>query len=165
MPTEVDTFFRMDTLHGVVHDEGAAMMDGVSANAGLFSSAEDLAKLYQMLLDGGIYNGRRYLSEEAVAEFTRYQYAHEGNRRGLGFDKPLLHYDAVASSVAEAASPSSFGHSGYTGTFVWVDPEHDLLYVFLSNRVHPSRDRRAIYELNIRPRIHTLLYSFINRSE
>ena len=165
VPTEVDTFFRMDTLHGVVHDEGAAMMDGVSANAGLFSSAEDLAKLYQMLLNGGTYQGRRYLTEEAIREFTRYQYPEEGNRRGLGFDKPLLEYDAATSSVAKAASPASFGHSGYTGTFVWVDPEYDLLYVFLSNRVHPSRERGAIYSLNIRPRVHTLLYSFINRSE
>ncbi|CAH1000592.1 Putative D-alanyl-D-alanine carboxypeptidase [Neolewinella maritima] len=165
VPTEVDTFFRMDTLHGVVHDEGAAMMEGVSANAGLFSSAEDLAKLYQMLLNGGTYDGRRYLTEEAIAEFTRYQYPEEGNRRGLGFDKPLLTYDAAASSVARAASPASFGHSGYTGTFVWADPAHELLYVFLSNRVHPSRERGAIYSLNIRPRIHTLLYSFMNRSD
>ena len=165
VPTEVDTFFRMDTLHGVVHDEGAAMMDGISANAGLFSNAEDLAKLWQMLLDGGTADGRRYLSEEAIAEFSRYQYPQESNRRGLGFDKPLLTYDAARSSVAEAASPASFGHSGYTGTFVWVDPEHELLYVFLSNRVHPSRERGAIYDLNIRPRIHALLYSLINRSE
>ena len=165
VPTEVDTFFRMDTLHGVVHDEGAAMMDGVSANAGLFSTAEDLARLYQMLLNGGEYGGRRYLTQEAVDTFTSYQYPAEGSHRGLGFDKPLREYDPVASSVAEAASPASFGHSGYTGTFVWADPEADLLYVFLSNRVHPSRDRRAIYTLNIRPRIHTLLYSFINRNE
>jgi CubicO group peptidase (beta-lactamase class C family) len=165
VPTEVDTFFRMDTLHGVVHDEGAAMMDGVSANAGLFSTATDLARLYQMLLNGGTYGGRRYLTQEAVSEFTRYQYSHEGNRRGLGFDKPLPDYDAAASSVAAAASPSSFGHSGYTGTFVWADPEHELLYIFLSNRVHPSRDRRAIYTLNIRPRIHEIVYSFIKRQE
>ena len=163
VPTEVDTFFRMDTLHGVVHDEGAAMMDGVSSNAGLFSTAEDLAKLYQMLLNGGEYAGRRYLTQAAVDTFTSYQYPAEGSRRGLGFDKPLLEYDPVASSVAEDASPASFGHSGYTGTFVWADPGTELLYIFLSNRVHPSRDRRAIYDLNIRPRIHTLLYSFINR--
>ena len=161
VPTEVDTFFRMDTLHGVVHDEGAAMMDGVSGNAGLFSDAEDLAKLYQMLLNGGEYQGRRYIAEKAVKEFTRYQYPEEGTRRGLGFDKPLLEYDAASSSVAEDASPESFGHSGYTGTFVWADPEYDLLYIFLSNRVHPSRDSRAIYDLSIRPRIQELIYSFI----
>ncbi|WP_116128095.1 serine hydrolase domain-containing protein [Lewinella sp. IMCC34183] len=165
VPTEVDTFFRMDTLHGVVHDEGAAMMDGVSGNAGLFSSAEDLAKLYQMLLNGGEYAGRRYIAEKAVREFTRYQYPEEGSRRGLGFDKPLLEYDAASSSVAKDASPASFGHSGYTGTFVWADPEYDLLYVFLSNRVHPSRDSRAIYELSIRPRIQEMIYSFIKRND
>ncbi len=165
VPTEVDTFFRMDTLHGVVHDEGAAMMDGVSGNAGLFSTAEDLAKLYQMYLNGGTYKGRRYLTEGAVAEFTRYQYPGEGNRRGLGFDKPLLEYDAATSSVAEAAPPTSFGHSGYTGTFVWADPDNDLLYIFMSNRVHPSRNRRAIYDLSIRPRIQAQIYSFINRND
>ncbi|WP_168797613.1 serine hydrolase domain-containing protein [Neolewinella litorea] len=165
VPTEVDTFFRMDTLHGVVHDEGAALMNGVSANAGLFSTAEDLAKLYQMLMNGGTYQGRRYLTEEAVQEFTRYQYPEEGSHRGLGFDKPLLQYDAATSSVAKDASPASFGHSGYTGTFVWADPEYDLLYIFLSNRVHPSRNRRGIYELSIRPRIHEMIYSFIKRND
>jgi CubicO group peptidase (beta-lactamase class C family) len=96
-----------------------------------------------------------------VREFTRYQYPEEGNRRGLGFDKPLLEYDEDLSSVAEAASPRSFGHSGYTGTMVWADPEAELLFIFLSNRVHPSRDRRGIYTLGIRPRIHTLLYQMI----
>ena len=160
VPTEVDTFFRMTTLHGVVHDEGAAMMDGISGNAGLFSTAEDLAKLYQMLLNGGTYNGRRYFKQATVDEFTRRHYAAEGNRRGLGFDKPLIEYNADASSVARQASASSFGHSGYTGTMVWADPEHDLLFVFLSNRVYPSRNRRAIYTLGIRPRIHTLLYEY-----
>jgi CubicO group peptidase (beta-lactamase class C family) len=158
IPTEVDTFFRMTTLHGVVHDEGAAMMGGVSGNAGLFSTAEDLAKLYQMLLNGGTANGKRFFKPSTVKEFTRRHYAAEGNRRGLGFDKPLIEYDADASSVAKQASASSFGHSGYTGTMVWADPEHDLLFVFLSNRVHPSRNRRAIYTLGIRPRVHTLLY-------
>jgi CubicO group peptidase (beta-lactamase class C family) len=159
IPTEVDTFFRMDTLHGVVHDEGAALMDGVSGNAGLFSTAEDLAKLYQMLLNGGELDGKRYFKPETVQEFTRYQYPEEDSRRGLGFDKPLITYDADLSSVAQAASPTSFGHSGYTGILVWADPEHDLLFIFLSNRVHPRRDRRGIYEMNIRPRIQTLIYS------
>jgi CubicO group peptidase (beta-lactamase class C family) len=158
VPTEIDTFFRMATLHGVVHDEGAALMNGISGNAGLFSSAADLAKLYQMLLDGGEYGGQRYFKESTVGEFTRRHYESEGNRRGLGFDKPLVEYDPDESSVAEAASSASFGHSGYTGTMVWADPDTDLLFVFLSNRVHPSRNRRAIYTLGIRPRIHALLY-------
>ncbi|MEO0734120.1 MAG: serine hydrolase, partial [Bacteroidota bacterium] len=161
VPTEVDTFFRMDTLHGVVHDEGAALMNGVSGNAGLFAKAEDLAKLYQMLLDGGTYGGKQYFQPETIAEFTRYQYPAEDNRRGLGYDKPLLEYDVDRSSVAAAASPASFGHSGYTGTLVWADPEAELLYIFLSNRVHPSRNRRAIYTLGIRPRIQAMLYRAI----
>lgn len=161
VPTERDTFFRHQLLHGVVHDEGAAMMEGISANAGLFSSAWDLAKLWQMLLQGGRYGGRQYFQEATVQEFTRVQFPDNNNHRGLGFDKPLLAYDAQRSSVAKAASPSSFGHSGYTGTFVWADPEHDLLFVFMSNRVHPSRNSRAIYDLNIRPRIMAAVYSHV----
>lgn len=161
VPTEVDDFFRMDTLHGAVHDEGAALMAGVSGNAGLFSKATDLARLYQMLLNGGEYDGRRYFQPATIREFTRYQYPAEDNRRGLGFDKPLLKYDAARSSVAKAASPASFGHSGYTGTFVWADPKHDLVYIFLSNRVHPTREARGIYELNIRPTIMALIYAAV----
>ncbi|MBC6994452.1 serine hydrolase domain-containing protein [Neolewinella lacunae] len=165
VPTEVDTFFRMATLHGVVHDEGAALMNGVSGNAGLFSSAEDLAKLYQMLMNGGEYGGRRYFQDSTVATFTRRHYAAEGTHRGLGFDKPLLEYHVATSTVAQAASAASFGHTGYTGTLVWADPEHELVYIFLSNRVHPSRNSRAIYTLGIRPRIHTLLYEAIGVGE
>jgi len=161
VPTEVDTFFRMGTLHGVVHDEGAAMMNGLSGNAGLFSTAEDLGKLYQMLMNGGELNGRRYFKASTVEEFTKYQYPDEGNRRGLGFDKPLIEYNEDLSSVAKAASAASFGHSGYTGTLVWADPEQELVFIFLSNRVHPSRNRRAIYTLGIRPRIMTMVYEAI----
>ncbi len=158
IPTERDTFFRMTQIHGYVHDEGAAMMGGVSANAGLFSNANDLAKLFQMYLNYGEYGGERYIAAESVQEFARCQYCEEENRRGLGFDKPLITYDAASSSVAEAASSASFGHSGYTGTFVWVDPETDLLFIFLSNRVYPTRLNRQLYELNIRPRIHKVIY-------
>lgn len=158
VPTEQDTFFRMQLLHGVVHDEGAAMMDGISANAGLFSNAKDLAKLWRMLLNGGSYGGRQYFQPATIDTFTRVQFLENDNRRGLGFDKPLLEYDAQASSVAKLASPTSFGHSGYTGTLVWADPEHDILFIFLSNRVYPSRLSRKIYDLNIRPRIMNAVY-------
>lgn len=161
IPTERDTFFRMTQLHGRVHDEGAAMMGGVSANAGLFGSANDLAKLMTMYMNGGNYGGEQLISEAALAEFTRCQYCEEGNRRGLGFDKPLIEYDANASSVAKDASPASFGHSGYTGTFTWVDPENDLLFIFFSNRVYPTRDNRKLYQLGIRPRIHQVLYEAV----
>ena len=134
------------------------MMDGVSGNAGLFGSAIDLAKMWQMFLNMGEYGGKRYLSNQTVRKFTTCQYCEEGNRRGLGFDKPLIEYDADKSSVAKEASPESFGHSGYTGTFVWADPENGLLFIFLSNRVYPTRENRKLYELNIRPRIHTIVY-------
>lgn len=161
VPTEVDTFFRMQTLHGVVHDEGAAMMLGVSGNAGLFSNAMDLAKVYQMMLNGGEIGGRQYLQTETIREFTDCQFCEVGNRRGLGFDKPLVEYDANLSSVAKDASPASFGHTGYTGTLVWADPANDLLFVFLSNRVHPTRNNSKIYQLNVRPDIHNLIYEFL----
>jgi CubicO group peptidase (beta-lactamase class C family) len=144
-----------------VHDEGAAMMGGVSANAGLFSNAVDLAKMMQMYLNQGTYGGHEYIRSEAFNTFNQRYYADEGNHRGLGFDKPLLTYDAQKSSVAEAASDHSFGHAGYTGTFTWMDPDNGLLFIFLSNRVYPSRSNRGLYTRNIRPRIHTVLYESI----
>lgn len=161
VPTERDTFFRMVQLHGRVHDEGAAMLSGVSGHAGLFASANDLAKLMTMYMNYGAYGGEQLIAEPSVREFTRCQYCETGNRRALGFDKPLIDYDPKASSVAEAASPASFGHSGYTGTFTWADPEKGLLYIFMSNRVYPTRDNPRIYELNVRPRIHEVLYQAI----
>ncbi|MEQ9424828.1 MAG: glycoside hydrolase family 3 N-terminal domain-containing protein [Cyclobacteriaceae bacterium] len=158
IPTENDTYFRNVQLHGIVHDEGAAMMSGYSGNAGLFGTANDLAKLWQMYLNMGSYGGAEFITKQTLTEFSSCQYCEEGNRRGLGFDKPLIEYSKTASSVAEQASHASFGHSGYTGTFVWADPEYDLLYIFLSNRVYPTRDNRKIYDMNIRPDIHTVIY-------
>ncbi|MEN0002922.1 MAG: serine hydrolase [Bacteroidota bacterium] len=158
IPTERDTFFRMTQLQGTVHDEGAAMMGGISCNAGLFGTANDLAKLMQLYLNKGQYGGERYIPAAAVEVFTARHFAEADNHRGLGFDKPLLEYDAQKSSVAKSASAASFGHSGYTGTFAWADPEHDLLFIFLSNRVYPTRNNRKLYQLNIRPSIHQVLY-------
>jgi CubicO group peptidase (beta-lactamase class C family) len=161
VPTERDTFFRKIQVHGTVHDETAAMLGGVSGHAGLFGSANDLAKLFQMYLNGGEYGGQRFIAEAAVREFTRCQYCGEGNRRGLGFDKPPVEYVAGESYVAQSASPASFGHSGYTGTFVWADPAQNLLVIFFSNRVYPHRSSRGLYELNIRPRLHQAIYDAI----
>lgn len=161
VPTERDTFFRRQQIHGTVHDENAAILGGVSGHAGLFASANDLAKLFQLYLNGGEYGGRRYISEEALKEFTRCQFCAEGNRRGLGFDRPPLEYVEGDSYVARSASQASFGHSGYTGTFVWADPEAELLVIFLSNRVYPDRSRRALYTHNIRPRLHQACYDAI----
>lgn len=159
--TERDTTFRKSLIHGYVHDEAAAMLKGISCNAGLFSNAEDLAKLFHMYLQGGVYNGRRYLVKEAIDEFTKCQFPEQENRRGLGFDKPMLTYDPDASYVAKDASPESFGHSGFTGTFVWADPKHDMLFIFLSNRVHPDRSHRKLYTMKIRPQMHQAVYDFI----
>ncbi|RED96220.1 serine hydrolase domain-containing protein [Marinoscillum furvescens] len=162
VPTEVDSFFRYEPIHGQVHDEGAILMKGISGNAGLFGSATDIARLWHMWLQDGTYNGVQYLHPATVDLFTSYQYGNKNNRRGLGFDKPLLQYDQAKSSVAKSTSPYSYGHSGYTGTLVWADRENQLLFIFLSNRVYPSRDQRALYQLNVRPSIHQLLYDYLS---
>lgn len=161
IPTENDTFFRMTQLHGTVHDEGAAMMGGVSANAGLFGNANDLAKLLQLYLNEGKYGGQQFIAPDAIKEFTRCQYCEEDNHRGLGFDKPQP-FNKEKQYTADSASPQSFGHSGYTGTFAWVDPQEELIVVFFSNRVYPSRDNRKLYELNIRKALHQAVYDAID---
>ena len=163
VPTEYDSVFRKQLIHGCVHDEAAAMLGGVSCNAGLFGSARDLANIFQMYLDQGKKGDQQILPSEAVNEFTRCQYCDEDNRRGLGFDKPPIDYVEGESYVAKSASASSFGHSGFTGTFVWADPEHDLLIVFLSNRVYPSRTNRKLYSMSIRPKIHQAAYDLLSR--
>ncbi|WP_420319238.1 serine hydrolase domain-containing protein [Ekhidna sp.] len=160
VPTEIDTFFRMTPIHGKVHDEGAIMMRGISGNAGLFSNASDLGKVFQMLTNDGLNDTLQLLSPQTIQLFTTAQYPNNENRRGLGFDKPLLRYDSLTSSVAKDVSFRSFGHTGYTGTLAWADPENDLVFIFLSNRVYPTRLQRALYELNVRPTIHQLLYDY-----
>ncbi len=161
VPTERDTFFRMQQLHGTVHDEGAAMMGGISGNAGLFSNINDLAKMAYLYQQKGKYGKEQILPAKSVEEFTQCQFCEEGNRRGLGFDKPLIDYVAGKAHTAKDASPNSYGHSGYTGTFVWIDPDASLIYIFFSNRVFPTRDNRKLYELDIRPRIHQAIYNAI----
>lgn len=162
VPTEVDAFFRHSPIHGVVHDEGAILMKGVSGNAGLFSNAEDLGRLWEMYLLDGQYNGQQYLQPSTLELFTAAQYPNLDNRRGLGFDKPLLKYDSIRSSVAKSASVRSFGHSGYTGTLAWADPDYEFVFIFLSNRVYPTREQRALYDLNVRPAMHQLLYDYLH---
>jgi CubicO group peptidase (beta-lactamase class C family) len=128
------------------------MFGGISGHAGLFSNAYDLAILYQMLLNGGSFQGRQYLKPETISLFTGYQV--EGSRRGLGFDKPERdNYTRKDPYPSQLASASTFGHTGFTGTCVWVDPARDLVYVFLSNRVHPTRDNGKLSSLFIRGRI------------
>lgn len=168
VPTENDTIFRHTLTQGWVHDENASLLGGVSGNAGLFATASDLAKLMQMYMQYGIYDGKRYFSEATVKEFIKVQYPENENRRGLGFDKPLLGNDTLQLKDAYPApevSPESFGHSGFTGTFIWADPENQLVYIFLSNRVNPTRDNRNLYDLNIRSAVQQVFYHAIIPSE
>lgn len=161
VPTEIDTIFRNELTKAWVHDENAALLGGVSGNAGLFGSALDLAIIMQMYMQKGEYKGKRYLKTSTVNEFTRIQYPENNNRRGLGFDKPLIGNDTLSitkSYPAPEVSPESFGHAGFTGTFVWADPKNELVFVFLSNRVYPSRNHRNIYDLNIRPALQEVFY-------
>jgi len=161
IPTEKDDFFRNSLVHGTVHDEAAAMLSGISGNAGLFGNTTDLAKLLQLYLNEGTYGGERFIEKSTIQDFTRCQFCDEDNRRGLGFDKPLIEYDAEKSYVAKSASRYSYGHSGFTGTFFWIDPAEDLIVIFLSNRVYPTRDNRKLYTMNIRPRLHQAVYDAI----
>lgn len=161
VPTENDYLFRRQPVHGTVHDENAAMMRGVSGHAGLFGNANDLAKLMQMYLDMGTYGGDRYIEEATLRKFSKTQFPENGNRRALGFDKPNLQYLGVNNNTAEGAGPNSFGHTGFTGTFAWMDPDTGLLYIFLSNRVTPTRDNTRLYQLNTRTQIQQVMYDAV----
>jgi CubicO group peptidase (beta-lactamase class C family) len=158
--TEVDNYFRKELIHGTVHDEGASTMGGIAGHAGLFSNATDLAKLYLMLLNEGKWEGTQYLSPAIVKTYASYN--SPISRRGLGFDKPEKDNKSLKEPYPSASvSASTFGHTGYTGTCVWADPDHQLLYIFLSNRVFPTRDNKAFSSLNLRPSIQEVIYSAI----
>lgn len=157
-PTENDKTFRRQQLRGYVHDQGAAMMGGISGHAGLFGNATDVARLMQMMLEGGSYNGFRYLRPETILYFNHAHFAHQGNRRGIGFDKPPLNGNDGPRVIAESASMKSFGHTGFTGTIAWADPSNGLVYVFLSNRVYPDANNNQLAKLGIRPKIHEIFY-------
>ncbi len=159
VPTENDLVFRGQMLDGYVHDQGAALLGGVAGHAGLFSNANDLAKLMQMYLNGGEYGGKRYLDSITVKEFTRCQYCEDDNRRGIGFDKPQLEGEGPTCGCV---SPLSYGHTGFTGTIAWADPAEDIIYIFLSNRVHPDASNRKILSLSTRTRIQKVIYNSIS---
>jgi CubicO group peptidase (beta-lactamase class C family)/beta-glucosidase-like glycosyl hydrolase len=156
-PTENDQLFRKRLLIGYVHDQGAAMHGGVAGHAGLFGNAIDLAKLGQMWLQKGHYGGHQFLKPETLELFTAKQF--ETSRRGLGWDKPALNEPNGPTSIY--ASSKTFGHTGFTGTCIWIDPEFDLVYVFLSNRVHPDMTNNKLLNANIRPRIQDVIYQSI----
>ena len=154
-PTEEDSYYRMQKVQGYVHDMGAAMLGGVSGHAGLFANAKDVAVIMQMLINGGNYAGRQYISEATVKEFTtRYK---DSSRRGIGFDMKELN-SKRSQNVSELASSSTFGHLGFTGICTWADPENNLVYVFLSNRTYPTMNNSKLYKMDFRPRIQTAIY-------
>jgi CubicO group peptidase (beta-lactamase class C family) len=156
IPTQNDYRWRHQQVHGYVHDEAAALFGGVGGNAGLFSTAEDLAVIFQMLLNNGHYGGKQYLDETTVKLFTN---TYHGNHRGLGFDKPT---SGSRSAYSRSASPETFGHTGFTGTCVWADPKHDLIFVFLSNRIYPNVNNRALFKEQVRERIHEVVYDALD---
>lgn len=160
VPTEKDNYLRHQLIRGYVHDEAAAYQGGVSGNAGLFSNANDLAKVLQLYLNQGVYGGERYLSVETSRLFT--QSKSPTCRRGLGFDKPEMG-NPKASPCGALAPSSVYGHTGFTGTCFWVDPDNQLIYIFLSNRVNPGRENNKLGTLNIRTRIQDAIYKAIDR--
>ncbi len=160
VPTENDVIFRRQLVHGHVHDPGTAMLGGVGGHAGLFSNANDLAKLMQLYLQGGVYGGVRYFEPETISWFTSAPNSDNGNRRGIGFDKPERN-PSRNGPAASSASPESFGHSGFTGTMAWVDPAEEIVYIFLSNRVHPDQFNNKLQRMNLRTKIQQTIYDAI----
>ncbi|MCC8134453.1 MAG: serine hydrolase [Tannerellaceae bacterium] len=160
VPTENDQFIRRQLLRGYVHDEAAAFQGGVSGNAGLFSNANDLAKVLQLFLNQGGYGNEQYLSMETTRLFT--QSKSPNSHRGLGFDKPVVG-NPKGSPCGALAPRSVYGHTGYTGTCFWVDPDNDLIYIFLSNRVNPTRVNSKLSALEIRKRIQDAIYKAIDQ--
>lgn len=161
-PTENDEYLRGEVVLGSVHDETAAFSGGIQGNAGLFSNANDLAKLFQMWLNGGTYGGRRILSEETVDLFITEK--SPNSHRGLGFDKPNIEHPEW-SSTCEEAGPEVFGHTGFTGTCYWVDPKYDMIYIFLCNRVYPTRNNKAFTRVAARSGIMSAIYRSIERCQ
>ncbi|MDA8886131.1 serine hydrolase [Bacteroidia bacterium] len=155
VPTSLSPDMRKGLVHGTVHDPAAAMLGGVSGHAGLFGNAESLASLMQMLLNGGVYNNVRYLETETINKFTEKQAT--DSRRGIGWDKPEMNRKK-GNPASDLASVKCFGHTGFTGTMVWADPEHDLIYVFLSNRVYPTQDNRKLIRDGVRTNIMDVIY-------
>ena len=158
VPTEVDKYYRYKKVHGYVHDMGAAMQGGIGGHAGIFSNANDVAKIMQMYLQKGFYGGKRYLKAETIDKFNTCHYCENDNRRGIGFDKPQL---GDEGPTCGCISMTSFGHSGFTGTYAWADPEEEVVYVFLANRTYPEAGKNLLLRENIRTEIQRLIYEAI----
>ena len=158
-PTEQDDLFRKQKVQGYVHDQGAAMLGGVSGHAGLFSNSNDVAKIMQMYLWEGFYGGKRYFKPETMALFNTCYYCDKNVRRGVGFDKPQL---GKSGPTCGCVSMTSFGHSGFTGTFAWADPEKEVVYIFLSNRTFPDAENRKLIQSDLRSKIQEAIYDAID---
>ena len=159
IPTENDNYFRYQKVHGYVHDMAAAMQGGISGHAGLFSNALDIAKVMQMYLQKGSYGGKQFITEETLQKFNTCYFCKDGNRRGVGFDKPQLGNEGPTCGCV---SLTSFGHTGFTGTMTWADPEKEIVYVFLSNRTFPdSNASNKLSKENIRENIQKVIYESI----
>ena len=153
--SEIDTYFRHSDLDGYVHDMGAAMQNGVGGHAGLFGNAYEVASVLQMYLQGGYFNGVQLIDPETITLLYTCYYCEEGNRRGVGFDKPQL--EGINGSTCGCVSKASFGHSCYTGTYAWADPEKEIIIVILANRTYPNDDF-TFSKNNIRTRMQALIY-------
>ncbi len=158
VPTEEDNYYRYQKVHGYVHDMGAAMQGGIGGHAGIFSNANDVAKIMQMYLQKGYYGGRRFLKPETIDKFNQCYYCESDNRRGVGFDKPQL---GDVGPTCGCLSMTSFGHSGFTGTYAWADPEEEIVYVFLANRTYPEAGQNLLLKENIRTEVQRLIYEAI----
>ncbi|WP_282135951.1 glycoside hydrolase family 3 N-terminal domain-containing protein [Seonamhaeicola maritimus] len=158
VPTEIDDYYRHQKVHGFVHDMGAAMQNGVGGHAGVFSNANDVAKIMQMFLQKGFYGGKRYLKPETIDKFNTCYFCEKDNRRGVGFDKPQLDEEGPTCGCV---SMTSFGHSGFTGTYAWADPEEELVYIFLANRTYPKAGKNLLLRENIRTEIQRFIYEAI----
>ncbi|GIM49664.1 glycoside hydrolase family 3 N-terminal domain-containing protein [Capnocytophaga stomatis] len=157
-PSEVDNYFRRQEIRGYVHDQGAAMLGGVGGHAGLFGNADDVAKMMQMFLQKGYYGGEWYLQPQIVNLFNTCMFCSENNRRGLGFDKPQIDGEGPTCGCVPM---SSFGHTGFTGTYAWADPDNEIVIVFLSNRTFPTAENNLLIKENIRPKIQRIVYNSI----
>ncbi|MBI9065732.1 MAG: serine hydrolase [Salinivirgaceae bacterium] len=158
VPSEDDQIFRKQIIQGYVHDPGAAMLGGVSGHAGLFSTANDLAKLGQLLLNEGAYGAEFFFKPKTLKVFNKAYYKRKDNRRAMGFDKPALK-QGDPGPTCESASQESFGHSGFTGAYFWVDPSNQSIYIFLSNRTFPNQENNKLVKHDIRTKIQQVFYN------
>jgi len=159
IPTEKDDYYRNQLVQGYVHDMGAAMQGGIGGHAGLFANSNDVAKIMQMYLQKGYYGGKRYFQPETIDKFNYRYYENDSVRKGVGFDKPQIR--KIEQATCDCVSDRSFGHSGFTGTYTWADPETDIVYVFLSNRVYPTMDNKGLIRNNIRTDIQRFIQEAI----